>query len=214
MEITKLSVQKSPSETLKPMKFTVHLLLFFFTGTLWEVVYNLLCFSRLNQLAKVDLPESIPSTKNSVVLHTLLTMSILGTPYVWYRKFKLLREFIIGYTQEFGPLPTETNDEGEVIQPERLNCIEPLKYLGFALVAILIIGVVAGSTVILAIMLSRNAAGTLPNTIWGNGAYMIFFPIGIGSVLCGFGFCYRVALEEKNWIEAYNAIIAEIKERQ
>ncbi|TET28018.1 MAG: hypothetical protein E3J70_10705 [Candidatus Heimdallarchaeota archaeon] len=67
--------------TFPTINFKLHLILFFVTGTLWAPFYNLLCFLSLNKLAKMPLPEGVPSPKISAVGNFLLALSFVGAQF-------------------------------------------------------------------------------------------------------------------------------------
>jgi hypothetical protein len=188
--------------------------LFFVTGTLWEPFYNLLCFLGLNKLTFFPRPEGVPSTKTSAIGQFFLVLSIFGAPFAWFRRYQLLHYYIKAMEPYLTPLPKVKNDEGEEIPAKRLNCIEPMKFVGFALVTFLLICLCVGSYALVIYYLVTFGLQTGTGRIWiDNKIYMIFLPIAMGSTFMSLGFSVRTIKEEKKWFQAYNAIAEEVMKK-
>jgi len=198
---------------IKPLNFRVQLILFFVSGTLWEPFFNLFCFLGLNKLAAYPLPKNVPSTKNNVLVNVLLIISIFGAPVAWYRRYQFLHEFIEFMEPNLPPLEKKVNEEGIEEEVKRLNCITGKSFVGFAITTVAIILLFAGSMTIVIYFLTQFNQGLLADNIWGNGAFMIFLPIGIAAFFIGLGFSVRTIKAEQNWFKAFNAISAEIIEQ-
>ena len=207
MEKQTLSEKK---DSLPIINFKMHLIIFFVSITIWTPFYNLLCFIGLNKIATKFSPEKVISPKNSAIGNFLLTASIIGAPFAFYRRFQLLKNYIDTVYPHLDPPRKVQNDKGEEVEIERPNCLEPMKFVGFVIATFFLIGTIVASLVIVIYYLVQD---TLPDTIWGNGAYMIFVPIGLAALFTGFAFSVRTAKEEQLWVNAYNAIIAEISRK-
>ncbi|MCK5045289.1 MAG: hypothetical protein KAS22_01840 [Candidatus Heimdallarchaeota archaeon] len=193
---------KKSNSAIQPINFKIHLILFFVTGTLWAPFYNLICFMRLNQLAKLPLPEGVPSPKNSAVGNFLVALSFVGAPFAFFRRFQLLNSYVTVMDPHLKKLPKTKDKEGKEVDQERLNCLEPLKFIGFAITTFLIICLIATT-----IGLSTYY---ILNTGWTNQAILILLPLGIAGVFVGFGFSGRTIIEEKKWVKAFNALAEEL----
>ncbi len=201
---------KSTNPIIKPLNFRVHLILFLVSGTLWEPFFNLFCFLGLNKIAAYPTPEGVPPTKNNVLVNILLILSIFGAPVAWYRRYQILHEYIDFMEPHLPSLPKKVNENGEEEEVKRLNCLSGKEFIGFAITTVLILLLLAGSFTLVIYYLIQFNQGLLPDTIWGNGAFMIFLPIGIASFFIGLGFSVRTAIEEKKWFEAFNSLSKEI----
>lgn len=195
---------------LKPIKFRLHMILMITTGTIWEPFYYLICFLNMSKLSNYSHPDDVPSLRNSPIVYFLLVVSILGAPYVYYIKYKLLREYIIAMDSHLEPYPNKVDEEGNKVKQQRPNCIEPLKFFGFALATIILLGVMVSTYTIVIIYLMKYNQDLLPDTLWGNGAFMIFLPIAITATFVTFGFAYRTISEEKKWVVTFNAIASDV----
>ncbi|MHA1187880.1 MAG: hypothetical protein ACTSXA_13215 [Candidatus Heimdallarchaeota archaeon] len=206
--------EKTTPPTFKAMNFKLQLILFFVTGTLWEPFYNLLCFMGLNKLSFFPRPEGVPSTKTSAIGQFFLVCSIVGAPFAYFRRYQLLHYYIKASEPHLAPLPKVKNDEGVEVPAERLNCIEPMKFVGFAIVTFLLIGLCIGSYALVIYHLVVFGTATGSGSVWiDNKIYMIFLPIAIGTTLMSFGFIMRTIKEEKKWFKAYNAIAEEVMKK-
>ncbi|MBK5114333.1 MAG: hypothetical protein KGD59_15375 [Candidatus Heimdallarchaeota archaeon] len=188
--------------SIPTIDFKLHLILFFVTGTLWAPFYNLLCFLSLNKLAKLSLPEGVPSPKNSAVGNFLLALSFVGAPFAFFRRFQLLNSYITAMNSHLKPLPKTKDKDGKEINQERLNCLKPGKFVGFAITTFLLLCIIVTSFVVSSIFIM--------NTGWTNEAILILLPIGIMGTFIGFGFSGRTLIEEKKWVKAFNAIAEEL----
>lgn len=188
--------------TIPTINFKLHLILFFVTGTLWAPFYNLLCFLSLNKLAKLSLPEGVPSPKNSAVGNFLLTLSFVGAPFAFFKRFQLLNSYISEMNSHLKPLPKIKDEEGNEVSQERLNSLKPGKFVGFAITTFLLLCIIVASFVLSSIFIM--------NSSFTNEAILILLPIGIAAVFVGFGFSGRTLIEEKKWVKAFNAIAEEL----
>ena len=205
--------EKTTPPTYKPLNFKLNLILFFVTGTLWEPIYNLLCFIGLNNLSYYPRPEGVPSTKTSAIGQFFLALSIVGAPFAYFRRYQLLHYYIKSMEPHLDPLPKETNEEGEEIPVKRPNCIEPMKFVWYTIVTVLMIGLCVASYFITFYYLAKYGPSPATNNIWYDGAYMIFMPIAMATTVLSVAFGIRVATEEKKWFAAYNAIAAEVMKK-
>ncbi len=182
--------------------FKIHLILFFITGSLWAPFYNLICFLRLNQLAKLPLPDGVPSPKNSAIGNFLLALSFAGAPFAFFRRFQLLNNYITAMNPHLKPLPKTTNKEGKEVLQERINCMVPGKFVAFAVTTFFLICIIVASFAL--------SSYYIMNTSWTNEAILILLPLGIAASFIGFGFSGRTLIEEKKWVKAFNAIAEEL----
>jgi len=203
---------KSEIPSIKPLNFRVQLILFFVSGTLWEPFFNLFCFLGLNKIAAYPTPEGVPPTKNNVLVNILLILSIFGAPVAWYRRYQILHEYIDFMEPHLPSLPKKVNENGEEEEVKRPTCLTGKAFIGFAITTALLLLLLAGSFTLVIYYLIQFNQGLLPDTIWGNGAFMIFLPIGIATFFIGLGFSVRTAIEEKKWFKAFNSISAEVME--
>jgi len=190
------------NSTISTIDFKIHLILFFVTGTLWAPFYNLICFLRLNQLAKLPLPNGVPSPKNSAIGNFLVALSFIGAPFAFFRRFQLLNSYITAMDPHLKPLPKTEDKEGKEITQKRVNCLLPGKFVGFANITFLLICIIATSFAL--------SSYYILNTGWTNEAILILLPLGIAAVFIGFGFSGRTLIEEKKWVKAFNAIVEEL----
>ncbi|MFW9922183.1 MAG: hypothetical protein ACFFDW_02730 [Candidatus Thorarchaeota archaeon] len=209
-----MSDTKTELPIIKPMNFWLQLALFLITGTLWEPFYNMFCFLGLNKLDNYPRPEGFPSTKNSVAMNALLTLTIIGAPYVFYKRYKLLREYIAAFDTH-SPLPAEINEQGEKVAVLRPNVIEPKKFVGYAVTTFIMIGVLITTFYfsivnIIEYLANYDPLNPISGNLWTDGAFMILLCIGIISVFVTVGFSVRTGSEEKKWFKAFNAIAVEI----
>jgi len=188
---------------IKPIKFRTHLILSFVTVTTWIPIYNLICFIKLNQLAKHPTPEGVPRPKNSPVLYFLLLLTCIGAPIAFYQRYKLLNEYISGFGPSRAP-PAKKRDKETIDESVRLNCIAPLKFVGFAITAFLLWGIAATGFGLVFHHLFVNPP-------WTSDALMILFPIAFAATVTGLAFTVRTAKEEAYWVKAFNNIITEKK---
>ncbi|MHA1306301.1 MAG: hypothetical protein ACTSQN_03295 [Candidatus Heimdallarchaeota archaeon] len=206
--------EKKNPPTFKPMNFKLQLILFFVTGTLWEPFYNLLCFLGLNKLSFFPRPEGVPSTKTSAIGQFFLVLSIVGAPFAFFRRYQLLHYYIKAMEPHLEPLPKEKNEAGVEVPAKRLNCLEPMKFVGFAITTFLLIGLCIGSYSIAIYYLVAFGLNADTGMIWiDNYVYMIFMPIAIATTLMSLGFSMRTIEEEKKWFKAYNAIAKEVMKK-
>lgn len=205
--------EKNSPPTFKALNFKLHLILFFVTGTLWEPIYNLLCFIGLNKLSYLPRPEGVPSTKTSAIGQFFLVLSIVGAPFAFFRRYQLLYYYIKAMEPHLEKLPKVKNDEGIEVPAERLNCLEPMKFVGFAIVTFLLIAICISSYTIAIFFLVKYGTDPISTSIWHNGAYMIFIPIAMGTTFMSLGFGMRTIQEEKKWFKAYNAIAEEVMKK-
>lgn len=205
-----MSDNKSAKPIIKPLNFRVQLILFLVSGTLWEPFFNLVCFLGLNQIAAYPAPEGVPPTKNNVLVNILLILSIFGAPVAWYRRYQILHEYIDFMEPHLPALPKKVNENGEEEEVKRPTCLTGKRFIGFAITTTLILLLLASSFTIVIYYLIQFNQGLLPDTFWGNGAFMLFLPIGIAAFFIGLGFSVRTAIEEKKWFKAFNSISAEI----
>ncbi len=189
--------------SIPAINFKMHLILFFVTGTLWAPFYNLICFLSLNKLAKLSLPEGVPSPKNSAVGNFLLALSFVGAPFAFFRRFQLLNSYISEMNSHLKPIPKTEDENGKEIIQERLNCLKPGKFVGFAIVTFLLIGITIISYVLISLFIIRYSS-------WGNEALLILLPVEIATTFVGFGFSVRTAKEEEKWVKAFNTIAEEL----
>ncbi|NHK32413.1 MAG: hypothetical protein FK730_13750 [Asgard group archaeon] len=185
------------SQNIQRINFKLHLILFFITASLWAPIYNLICFLKLNELARFPLPEDVSSPKNSAIANFLLALTYIGLPFAIFRRFQLLNNYI--KTTEYH-LPakkktTTTNENDDQIT----NCLAPGKFLGFAIVSFLLLGILVTSITIPAYYIALEPS-------WGSNALIILFPIGFACFFTCIGFCVRTIKEEKKWIQAFNEI--------
>ena len=183
--------EKTTPPTFKAMNFKLQLILFFVTGTLWEPFYNLLCFMGLNKLSFFPRPEGVPSTKTSAIGQFFLVCSIVGAPFAFFRRYQLLHYYIKSMEPHLEKLPKVINDDGVEVPAERLNCIEPMKFVGFAVATFLLIAICISSYTIAIYFLVKYGTGATSGNIWFDGAYMIFMPIAIGTTFMSLGFSMR-----------------------
>lgn len=205
---------KTELPIIKPLNFWLQLALFLVTGTLWEPFYNLFCFLALNKLDKYPKPEGFPSTKNNVAINVLLTLTIIGAPFVYYKRYKLLRDYIAAFDVH-SPLPAEVNEQGEKVAVQRVNAIEPKKFVGFAITTFIMIGVLVTTFYfsivnIIEYLANYDALNPISGNLWTDGAFMILLCIGIISVFVTVGFSVRTGIEEKLWFKAFNDIAIEV----
>ena len=193
---------KKNDATISAINFKIHLILFFVTGTLWAPIYNLICFLRLNQLAKLSLPEDVPSPKNSAIGNFLLTLTFVGAPFAFFRRFQLLNSYVTAMNPHLKQLPLTKDEEGKEIKQERLNCLKPGKFVGFSITTFLMLCLIGVSYGL--------SSYFIMNSGWTNQAILILLPIGIAATFVGFGFCGRTLIEEKKWVNAFNAVAEEI----
>ena len=205
--------EKKTPPTFKQLNYKLNLILFFVTGTLWEPFYNLLCFIGLNKLSYFPRPEGVPSTKTSAIGQFFLVLSIVGAPFAYFRRYQLLHYYIKAMEPHLDPLPKVKNDAGVKVPAERPNCIEPMKFVWFAIVTVLLVGISIASFVIAIYFLVNYGAGASSGNIWFDGAYMILMPIGLATAFTGIAFSVRTYKEEKMWFNAYNAIAEEVMKK-
>ncbi len=205
-----MSDNKSAIQIIKPLNFRVQLILTLVSGTLWGPIFNLFCFLGLNQIAAYPTPEGVPPTKNNVLVNILLILSIFGAPVAWYRRYQSLHDYIDFMEVHLPSLPKKINEEGEEEEVKRLTCLTGKRFIGFAITTVLILLLLVVSFTIVIYHLIQFNKGLLPDTYWGNGAFMILLPIGIAAFFIGLGFSVRTAIEEKKWIKAFNSISIEI----
>ncbi|MBN1328402.1 MAG: hypothetical protein JXA54_02905 [Candidatus Heimdallarchaeota archaeon] len=187
--------------TIPRINFKTHLILFFITGGLWIPVYNFICLGKLNQLARIKVPEPIPSIRNRSIGLFFISLTFIGTFYVIYRRFQLLHNYIEKLESYLPVRPVDIEkDEHEL--SIKLNCLKPIQFVGFIVTTILMIGILV-STFTLSIY-------HLIDPTWGSNALMILFPIGMGSIFTSLGFCIRTIKEESNWVKAFNTIAIDV----
>ncbi len=197
-------------DSLPIINFKLHLILFLVTISLWTPFYNLLCFLGLNKIANKFVPEGVISPKNSAIGNFLIAATIIGSPFAFYHRFQLLKNYIETVNSHLNPLPKTKDENGKEVKQEKPTCLEPKKFIGLAITTFLLIGTLIASLTIVIYYLVQDS---LPDTIWGNGAYMIFVPIGIAALFTGFAFSVRTAKEEQKWAKAYNSLISEISKK-
>ncbi|NHJ47076.1 MAG: hypothetical protein FK733_04740 [Asgard group archaeon] len=176
--------QKNPQ-----INFKLHLILFFVTGSLWTLFYNLICFLKLNQLAKLTTKKNGP--KNSAIAQFLIMSTILGAPFAFYRRFQLLHDYI--EVQDLKE--TKSSDSDEYIR----NCLLPGQFIGFAITTFLILGGFVSTLVISSLHIAEILS-------WGNDALLVLLPISVACFFTSIGFCARIVKEEKRWVKAFNQI--------
>jgi len=207
-----LAEKKTPP-TFKQLNYKLNIILFFVTGTLWEPFYNLLCFIGLNNLSYFPRPEGVPSTKTSAIGQFFLVLSIAGAPFAYFRRYQLLHYYIKAMEPHLDSLPKVKNEAGVEVPVERPNCIEPMKFVWFVIVTVLLIGISIASFVIAIYCLAINDPSIVYENIWFDGAYMILMPIGLATAFTGIAFGVRTYKEEKMWFNAYNAIAEEVMKK-
>ena len=110
------------AQKIPQINFKAHLILFFFTGTLWTPFFNLICFLKLNHLANLTKGNG---HKNSAIIHFLIMTTFIGAPFALYRRFQLLHDFI-----EIQDLKGSSKDDSNNYQQ---NCLLPGKFIGFVI---------------------------------------------------------------------------------
>lgn len=208
-----MSEEEEQYPIIKPLNFWLHLILLLVTGTIWEPFYYFFCLRGLNKLDKYPKPADVPSTKNNVLLNVLLVITIIGAPFVYYKRIKLLREYINSMNNHLEPILEEVNEKGEKVETKRLNVIEPMKFVGFAITSILLTGVLVASFTIALIYLipyNENLSQTPIGNLWERGAFMIILLLGITTFFLSLAFSVRTIQEEKKWVEVFNSISQEV----
>jgi hypothetical protein len=180
-------------KNIPQINFRIHLILFFVTGSLWSPFYNLICFLRLNQLAKLSPKNNGP--KNSAIVHFLIMATFIGSPFSLFRRFQLLHDFI----KYLDLKETKSEESDDYMQ----NCLIPGQFIGFVISTFFIIAVFVTTIVIS----SLNIADSLS---WGNDGLLVLLPLSIASFFTSIGFSARIIKEEKRWINTYNQIVKHI----
>lgn len=183
------------SQEISSINFKLHLILFFFTASLWAPIYNLICLLRLNKLAELPLPEKVSSPKNSAIANFLIALTFVGLPFAIFQRFQLLHNYV--RTTESLSLSKKKISESSEDEDKIINCLSPGKYIGFAITSFILLGILVSSITIASIYVSRY-----PN--WGNDALLILYPIGIACFFISIGFCVRLIKEEKIWVQVFN----------
>lgn len=191
----------SEKSIIPTINFKIHLILILVTASLWIPVYNLVCLLRLNKLAQIKVPDDVPSIRNKSIGLFVFSLTFIGSFFVFYRRFKLLHDYIEKLDSHLEVLPVkEEKDKPEI--NERLNCLKPLVYIGFSITSLLMLGTLVTSFTLVIYHL------VVPS--WGSDALMILFPIGASAIFTSLGFCVRTIKEESKWVKAFNAITCEV----
>jgi hypothetical protein len=185
------------SQDAQKINFKLHLILFFITASLWAPIYNLICFLKLNELAKFPFPEDVSSPKNSAIANFFLALTYIGLPFAIFRRFQLLNNYI-KTTEYHLPTKKKTSESSEN-EDQITNCLAPGKFVGFAIVSFLLIGALVTSITLPAYYIAIEPS-------WGSDALLILFPIGFACFFISIGFCVRTVKEEKKWVQAFNEI--------
>jgi len=187
--------------SIKPISFRTHIILSLVTLTLWLPIYNLLCLLRLDKMARNITKEGIIKPKNNPVLNFLPMLTFVGAPFTFFKRYQLLHQYINSLGASRAP-PAKKRDKEEVDQSLRLNCIAPMKFVGFVLVAFLLLALAATC-------FGLTFHHLFVNPAWTSDALMILFPIAFAATVTGVAFSVRAIKEESYWVKAFNGVLAE-----
>ena len=91
---TRGKLNVNDNQTIPTINFRLHLILFFITGSLWIPFYNLICFIKMNTLAKMAKQKGVKLEQNITIGLFILAATVVGAPIVFYRRFQLLQNHL------------------------------------------------------------------------------------------------------------------------
>jgi len=164
----------------------------------------------MNTLVEMAKQKGIKLEQNISIGQFILAATVVGAPIVFYRRFQLLQNQLANLEPKLGnykakETPNVKEKDKKKDELKRPRSIKPRQFAGFAFATFIILAVSV-------ISFTLPIYYLVANPIWGSDAFMILFPLGMGSISTAVAFAVRTAKEEKQWVKAFNNLACEVSQ--